>query len=153
VAYLIDTSILARLANSADAFHAPPTRAVFELHRLGQPLHLSAQTLIEFHGVATRPVSANGLGLDTATALAKAASFESAFPLLPDTPSVYAAWRALVSRLSVTGKQVHDARLVAFCQVHGLPHLLTFNSSHFLRLASTTPGLSVKTPADIVAGA
>jgi hypothetical protein len=32
VAYLIDTSVLARLANTADTFHAVATRAVVE-HR------------------------------------------------------------------------------------------------------------------------
>jgi hypothetical protein len=44
------------------------------------------------------------------------------------------------------GKQVHDTRLVAVCQVHGLTHVLTFNIQHFARPASLVPGLTVLHP-------
>lgn len=40
MAVLIDTSILARLANLADAFHPTAIRAVVELHRRGESLRL-----------------------------------------------------------------------------------------------------------------
>ena len=72
-----------------------------------------------------------------------AASFEAAFPLLEETPAIYPAWRALVDALGVIGKQVHDARLVAVCHVHGVTHLLTFNVAHFTRLAAAPPGVVV----------
>jgi hypothetical protein len=38
----------------------------------------------------------------------------------------------------VTGKSGHDARLVAAMVVHGLTHLLTFNTSHFARYSGIT---------------
>ena len=41
--------------------------------------------------------------------------------------------------LGVVGKQVHDARLVAVCHVYGVSHLLTFNVTHFARLAGFAP--------------
>jgi hypothetical protein len=66
---------------------------------------------------------------------AQASGFEAAFPLLAETPDIYPAWKALVGALGVIGKQVHDARLVAVCQVHAVTHVLTFNVSHFARLA------------------
>jgi hypothetical protein len=47
----------------------------------------------------------------------------------------------VVGALGVVGKQVHDARLLAVCQVHGVTHLLTFNVSHFARLAGFGPVL------------
>jgi predicted nucleic acid-binding protein len=31
----------------------------------------------------------------------------------------------------VIGKQVHDARLAAFLNTHGITHLLTFNTNDF----------------------
>src|SRR4051812_28030947 len=81
MATLLDTSILARLANVTDAQHAIAARAVLELHRRGEVLHITAQVLIEFRNVATRPVAVNGLGLSTADTEAQATTFEVRFPL------------------------------------------------------------------------
>jgi len=81
VTYLIDTSILARLANATDVQHAVAARAVLELHRRGEVLHVTPQVLIEFRSVATRPVAVNGLGLSTADVEAQAATFVSVHPL------------------------------------------------------------------------
>jgi predicted nucleic acid-binding protein len=149
VPYLIDTSVLGRLANTADAFYPVATRAVVELHRRGGVLHVTPQCLIEFRSVATRPVAMNGLGLVIPDAEAKAMAFEAAFPLLEETPGIYPAWKALVAALGVIGKQVHDARLVAICHAHGVTHLLTFNGPHFARLAAFGPGVVVVDPARV----
>ena len=97
MAYLIDTTILVRLANATDAQHAVAARAVLELHRRGEVLHITPQVLIEFRNVATRQVALNGLGLSTVDTEAQAATFEPRFPLLADTPDVYLAWKALVA--------------------------------------------------------
>jgi predicted nucleic acid-binding protein len=147
VAYLLDTTILGRLANATDAQHVVAARAVLELHRRGETLHMTPQVLIEFRNVATRPFAINGLGLSAADAEAQAETFEKRFPLLADSPDVYPAWKALVSALSVIGKQVHDARLVAVCHIHGVTHLLTFNITHFVRMAGFGPGIVVVDPA------
>ena len=61
MAYLIDTSILARLANTGDTSYPVATHAVLELHRRGEVLHVALQNLVEFRNVATRPVALNGL--------------------------------------------------------------------------------------------
>ena len=57
MAYLTDTSILARLANATDAQHSVAVQAVLELHRRGEVLHLTPQVLVEFRNVATRPTA------------------------------------------------------------------------------------------------
>lgn len=149
MAFLLDTSILTRLANSADPFHAQATAAVVEVHRRGEILHLTAQNFVEFRNVATRPKTANGLALSRAEAEAKAAAYEASFPLLAETPDVFPAWQALVSAVGVIGKQVHDARLVAICHVYGVTHLLTFNGKHFVRMAAFGPGVVVVDPANV----
>jgi predicted nucleic acid-binding protein len=143
MAHLVDTSILARLANTADPFHAVAAQAVLELHRRGEVLHVSPQNLVEFRNMATRPKKANGLGLPPTDAETKAAVFEATFPLLAETPDIYPAWKALVGGLGIIGKQVHDARLVAVCHVHAVTHVLTFNVAHFARLAGFGPGVVV----------
>jgi predicted nucleic acid-binding protein len=149
MAHLVDTSVLARLANTADPFHVVATQAVVELHRRGEVLHVTAQNLVEFRNLATRPKAVNGLGLSVADAEAKAAVFEGAFPLLAETPDIYPAWKALVAVLGIIGKQVHDARLVAVCHVHAVTHLLTFNVGHFVRMATSAPGLVVVDPTTV----
>src|SRR5438309_8634301 len=143
MAILIDTSILGRLANRADVSHQVATAAIAELHRRGEVLHVTPQNLVEFRNFATRAASANGLGLAPLAAEGLAATFEAAFPLLAETPDIYSAWKAIVVALGVVGKQVHDARLVAVCHVHAVTHLLTFNVSHFVRLAGFGPGVVV----------
>ena len=149
MAILIDTSILGRWANRADVSHPVAKAAVAELHRRGEVLHITPQNLIEFRNFATRPVSANGLGLAGSAAESLAATFEAVFPLLGETPDIYPAWKAIVTALGVLGKQVHDARLVAVCHVHAVTHLLTFNVGHFVRLAGFAPGIIVVDPATV----
>jgi hypothetical protein len=122
---------------------------VLELHRRGEALHIAPQNLIEFRSVATRPIGSNGLGLTPSEAEAKAAGFETTFPLLPETPDIFPRWKAMVESLAIIGKQVHDARLVAVCHVHGVSCLLTFNVPHFARLASFGAGLAVVDPISV----
>jgi predicted nucleic acid-binding protein len=147
--YLIDTNVLIRLANVNDAQHITAAQAVMRLHRNGDVLCLTSQVLVEFRNVATRPKAMNGLGLSTTDAEGKSVTFEARFPLLPETPDIYPAWKSLVSALGVIGKQVHDARLVAVCHVHAVTHLLTFNVAHFVRLAGFGPGVAVIDPATV----
>jgi predicted nucleic acid-binding protein len=149
MAYLLDTTILGRLANVRDVQHVVAAQAVLELHRRGEVLHITPQVMVEFRNVAIRPVAANGLGLSTVDTEALAATFEARFPLLAETPDVYPAWKALVGALGVIGKQVHDARLVAVCHVHAITHVLTFNVSHFTRLAGFGAGVVVVDPRSV----
>jgi predicted nucleic acid-binding protein len=44
-------------------------------------------------------------------------------------------WRRLVRDHQVSGRQVHDAHLVATMLVHGITHILTFNGQDFARYA------------------
>lgn len=146
MAYLVETSLLLRLANAEDPDLPVARRAISELHRQGQSLRSAPQVFVEFRSVATRPKEVNGLGLNPAEAETRADGFEALFPLLPDTPDIYPAWKTLVQTAGVIGKQVHDARLVAVCQVYGISHVLTFNVGHFTRLAAYVSGLTVVDP-------
>ena len=83
MAHLLDTNVLARLANTADARHAVAAQAVLELHRRGEVLHITAQNLVEFRSLATRPAAVNGLGLSAVEAEAKAAALVAGLQCLP----------------------------------------------------------------------
>jgi predicted nucleic acid-binding protein len=71
------------------------------------------------------------------------------FTFLPDTVSVYPVWESLVTQYAVHGKNTHDARLVAAMLVHGITHLLTFNTGDFTRYT----GVTVLDPAVVSASA
>jgi hypothetical protein len=59
VSYLIDTSVVVRLANVSDLSYPAAIRAVMELHRRGEVLQIAPQNLVEFPSVATRPAAVN----------------------------------------------------------------------------------------------
>jgi predicted nucleic acid-binding protein len=147
--YLVDTSVLGRLADILDAYYPIAVRAVSELHRRGESLCIAPQNLVELRNFSTRPTAVNGLGFSVAVAELKASLFESYFSLIPETPAIFPAWKNLAHGTGVIGKQVRDARLVAVCHVHGVTHLLTFNVSHFTRFSSIGPGIVVVDPANV----
>lgn len=149
--YLLDTSILGRLANQHDAAHALAAGAVKTLLGRGEAVHVTPQNLVEFRAVATRPKEkpANGLGLSIAETERLAAGFELLFPLLPDNPDIHPEWKRLVSATATLGKPVHDARLAAVCSVHRVTHLLTFNVAHFTRFVPHIPGFVVVHPQNV----
>lgn len=149
MAYLVDTPLLLRLANTSDVQYPIADRAVDKLHKQGGALHLAPQNLVEFRNSATRPIVNNGLGFAPGLVEQKAAIFEATFPLLPEIPDIFPAWQTLVQTAGVIDKQVHDARLVAICHVYGITHVLTFNVRHFARFASYGPGLVVVDPNSI----
>ncbi|MGH9800324.1 MAG: type II toxin-antitoxin system VapC family toxin, partial [Blastocatellia bacterium] len=67
---------------------------------------------------------------------------------LPDTQQVYDEWRRLVIQHSVSGIQVHDAKLAAGMKAHGITHILTLNQRDFLRYSSS--GITSITPDDVI---
>jgi predicted nucleic acid-binding protein len=140
---LLDTSVLGRLVNTSDAMHAQARASLGILRQAGATLVITAQILIEFRNFATRPKTANGLGITVSEAVGHTSAFEISFPLLAETSAIYPAWRAISDTVGVLGKQVHDARLVAVCHVHGVSDLLTFNVSHFRRFSTFGPCLKV----------
>jgi predicted nucleic acid-binding protein len=99
---------------------------------------LSTQNLIEFWNVCTRPVERNGLGMTVEMTDASLTRLEGVFTVLPDSPAIYAQWRRLVRVHGVMGVNVHDTRLVAAMLVHGVTHILTFNTDDFRRFSEIT---------------
>ena len=124
---LLDSNILARLAQSTHSMHATARAAVASLQRSGQTLRTVPQNIYEFRVVSTRPVTANGLGMSASEASVELARLQVLFPVLLDNPSLFVEWRNLVTMHNVLGKNAHDARLVASMTIHGISNLLTFN--------------------------
>ena len=99
---------------------------------------LATQNLVEFWNVCTRPLNRNGLGMTVTQTNAELTKLERIFSILSNSTAIYPEWRRLVTVHSVMGVQVHDTRLVAAMLVHGITHVLTFNTSDFKRFTEIT---------------
>jgi len=133
---LLDTNVLLRLIQIGHLHQQPALEAIAILRvRDREQFVICPQTLYEMYAVCTRPLDAPnpGLGLAPTVAMAQVETAERQFSLVPDPPAVISRWKDLVIRYGVTGKSTHDARLAAFMVEQGIPSLLTFNDSHFVR--------------------
>ncbi len=82
---------------------------------------------------ARAPPAQNGLGLTPAATQAELSRLKVFFTVLDETPAVFPQWEQLVAQYQISGKNAHDARLVAAMMVHGLSRILTFNVGDFQR--------------------
>jgi predicted nucleic acid-binding protein len=89
--------------------------------------------MVEFWSAATRPASANGLGLSPEQTAKYIDQFPRLSRILSETPDIFPLWRELVLSNPVSGAQVHDARIVAAMIVHGIDRILTFDVLDFKR--------------------
>lgn len=144
---LLDNNILVRYAQPTDPLHSIAIAAVTALQAGGETLGLVPQNLYEFWATATRPVTANGLGLSVPRCQLEVAGLRRVFQLLPDQPGLFAEWESLVVQYQCHGRVSFDARLVAAMRTHGVAHILTFNVGDFARY----PGLTVLDPTAIAA--
>ncbi len=142
---LLDTNLLTGSALPASARYSTASGAIAVLRLRGDVLCLVPQVLYEFWVVATRPPAANGLGLAVPAAAAELNRIKSLFPLLLDPPALFSEWERLVTTHNVSGKSAHDARLAAAMSVHGLTHVLTFNTADFARY----PGVTALDPSTV----
>lgn len=135
---LVDTNVLMRLVQKGHAHQAPALDALALLKtRDNQAFAIAPQNLYEFYVVCTRPAAQNGLGLSPAAGQRELADARGLFQLLPEPSRVYAAWEELIVRYGVSGKQAHDARLVALMSESGINQILTFNDSDFSRYSGS----------------
>jgi predicted nucleic acid-binding protein len=133
VNYLADTNILLRLVQTQSPHHVEAKNAARKLLQRGDTLFITLQNVSEFWNVCTRPKDKNGLGFTVAETDAELTKIEQVFDFLPDTIEVYQNWRELVVKHSVSGVQVHDAKIAASMKAHNIENLLTFNAKDFKR--------------------
>jgi len=135
--YLVDTNLLLRFSQPAHSMNSIVVNAIETLLSRGEEVCICPQNMIEFWAVATRPIANNGLGLSITDTIQKLVDFKDTLTFKFDPPEVYTHWEILAQAHSVSGKQVHDARLVAVMIAHGITHLLTFNGNDFKRYPIT----------------
>ncbi|MBI5863071.1 MAG: type II toxin-antitoxin system VapC family toxin [Planctomycetes bacterium] len=144
---LLDTNVLARLAQPTHRQHAIAARAVEGVRLRGNELCIVPQVLYELWVVCTRPAASNGLAMGVAEARAEISGVKQFSTFYRDERAIFGEWERLVAEHDVKGKNAHDARLVAAMLRHGLTHILTFNAEDFQRFDEIT----VLTP-EVIAG-
>ncbi|HSS19827.1 MAG TPA: PIN domain-containing protein [Pyrinomonadaceae bacterium] len=136
MSFAVDTNVLLRSIDDGHVAQPIAQSALLELRDRGETPAIFPQNLIEFWAVATRPVVNNGLGFSIVKAGEEIISLKSLFALRPNTPEIFFEWEKIVLQYRVSGKQTHDAHLVAAMHVHNLTHLLTFNIADFKRFTT-----------------
>ncbi len=137
MAVLTDTNILLRLLQPHHPHCQIAERALDALRTQNEILNIASQNLVELWAVATRPFDQNGLGLTIEEATRELNQIKRFWVLLPDLP-LFEEWERLVKAHRVSGKNTHDARLVAAMHVHGIGSILTFNANDFSRYTGIT---------------
>jgi predicted nucleic acid-binding protein len=143
--YLIDTGILLRIIDEKDRRHALVQSAFETLGRQRHDLYITTQNIAELWNVATRPLANNGLNLSPATVsqLIRDA-IEPFCAVLTERDTLPVEFRRLLVNHNVSGKQVHDTRLVAMMLVWQIENLLTLNDRDFRRYEPE--GIKIVTP-------
>lgn len=129
---LVDTNVLLRVTQPADEF-PHHHRALAELYRAGATLFTTFQNIAEYWNAATRPLDKKGFGLSHSSVRKEVDILLIDFVLITETPNTFDIWLDLVTAHQVSGRQVHDARLVAHMLAHNIPALLTSNTKDFTR--------------------
>ena len=140
-AFFLDTNVLLDATVPSRTNHVRVTNLLRSLPGVAS-LCISGQVVREYVGVCTRPRSANGLGLSTTDSLTNSRAFLRITSFLEETSAVTQKWIDLVENYGVSGKQVHDACIVATMLVHGVTNLVTANLSDFRRYQGLIEPLS-----------
>lgn len=141
-ALLVDTSVLLEASNKARKQHA----AALSVLETRDHLVFPSQVAREFLVVATRPTAVDGLGLSPKAALENLTAFRRNVRLLPEEKPLLATLLRIVEDLSLEGKRIHDAHIVAAAVVHKVQWVVTLNSGDFQSFAKY---VRCAAPADI----
>jgi predicted nucleic acid-binding protein len=134
--YLLDTKVIMRFCNPSDIQHQLATNAISILLAQADECFLTAQVIVEFWVVSTRPTEVNGLGWTVERTRSIINQLLDRFPLLEESSQIFPNWLNLVTNNKVMGKRTHDARIIAAAIANRITHLLTFNPSDFTGLSN-----------------
>jgi predicted nucleic acid-binding protein len=130
---VLDTNVLLAATDEGRATHAASLYALERWPASGTTVYTSGQILREYLVVATRPVEQNGLGLSRVDALANVRVMRQRLSLLEENRRVADRLAGLVADIDCSGKQIHDANVVATALAHGISAIATANTADFDR--------------------
>lgn len=129
---VVDTNVLVGASEPTRADHAAAQALITSDTRT---LAVTPQVLREYLVVATRPAELNGLALSMEQAIANLNQFLDCFHVLPENAATVARLHQLVTEVSTSGRQIHDANIVATALAHGASSIITSDTRHFARFS------------------
>ncbi len=128
----VDTDVLvkSRILEAPD--HDIARARLERAFRNQEPMKISRQVLREYLSVVTRPQSWP-IPITRDDALDDVKRLMDAFEILEDGPVVTDLLIELCREVSVGGRQIHDANIVATMLAYGEGRLMTFNTADFRR--------------------
>jgi len=138
----LDTNILLRSNVVTAPLHREVRAMVESLWNGETEMWISRQVLREYLSSVTRPqVFMKPMSSDVATARIRL--FEAQFHVADETTEVTKNLLTLLETISIGGKQIHDANIVATMQTYGIKRLCTLNIVDFTRFSDHITLLSV----------
>ncbi|MEH2412619.1 type II toxin-antitoxin system VapC family toxin [Nostoc sp.] len=130
----LDTNILVYANVSESPFHQAALQAIENLYDAGIELWISRQVLREFLMTLSRPQALMN-PRPVALIIERTRFFQAQFRVADETAQVTERLLSLMEQITIGGKQVHDANIVATMLVYGIPQLLTHNIGDFVRFS------------------
>ncbi len=130
---MLDTNVLLAATDESRPEHRDALTVVNDWATNRTELCTSGQVLREYLSVATRPADRNGLGLKLPDALGNVRAIRERTTLLAEDSNVADRLLGLLADVGCSGKQVHDANLIATMLVHGVGAVVTMNLEDFAR--------------------
>ena len=128
----IDTNVLVMSRIPGAPRHEAARSSLERVFADPEPLRISRQVIREYLSVVTRPQTWP-VAITPEEALADVSRLIGTFEILEDGPRITEFLLTLCREVSVGGRQIHDANIVATMLAHGEHRLLTFNGSDFRR--------------------
>lgn len=141
---VLDTNVLLAATDTARADHEAALAVLNTWPASGTVLYTSGQILREYLAAATRPVTGNGLGLGRPDAIANVRTLRTRLHLMAEDAKVGERLLSLLDAVECTGKQVHDANVVATMLVHGVDTVVTGNVEDFTRFGDRVRVLDLR---------
>ena len=130
---VLDTNVLLAATDEGRDEHESAVASLNIWPGSGLVLYTSGQILREYLAVATRPADQNGFGMARSVAVANVRALRTRLHLLVEDEKVSDRLLEVLEAVECTGKQVHDANVVATMLVHGIDAVVTINVSDFAR--------------------
>lgn len=127
----LDTNVLLEATDQGRRFHAQAIGVLRDFAKRGWSLHCTAQVLREYLVVATRPESANGLGLSVPDAVANIRQFRRRIALVLEPAVCIDTLLAWADRHATSGRKLHDLQILVAAFHGGMNAVLTGNTKDF----------------------
>lgn len=131
-ACFLDTNVLVYAASLRAPLHQRAAEEIRRRYESRQDLWISRQVLREYLATLSRPQTYSN-PKPIRDLVGDVRYFLSRFPVADEGPAVTEKLLELIEQTNTSGKQIHDANIVATMLAHGITELLTNNPGDFGR--------------------